>query len=226
MNRNSGFSQIFYTLIFASFFVALLAGIYFYQRTKINTFGQLLNSNPVIPDNPIPVTSYVPQLTSTLPMVSSDWKTYKNDKYDFEFNYPAAAEPKQLGPNRVQQQLSQGKQISGTQAAVLETIEFDKLTPSLNINITKGSTKYPKAPEAVFIDGGCGSQFADSTLVNTTTQINSYNFRKLIQKNGTDYLYFYCTSNSKNQFIFKFTSATSSEPALVSQILSTFKLSK
>jgi hypothetical protein len=92
MNKHSGFSQSFYALIIASIFVALLAGVYFYQQSKINLLTQQVSSpTPHLSPNNGPSTGFLPQFTPTptLPVAPTGWKTYKNDKYSFEFQYPS-----------------------------------------------------------------------------------------------------------------------------------------
>ncbi|GEM_PF-3561447 len=55
---------------------------------------------------------------------TSTWKTYRNQAYGFQISYPGDLKLLEQGPNSYELQLREGKQISGTQAPLLDTFEF------------------------------------------------------------------------------------------------------
>lgn len=79
MTKQSGFANVLITIVA----LALIAGgIYYWQKNKLVTPSE----EPIV-DNQPPAAP-VPDNDET-----KDWKTYRNEKYGFEFKYPAGHTP-------------------------------------------------------------------------------------------------------------------------------------
>ncbi len=151
----------------------------------------------------------------------SHWKTYRNDRYAFEVRYPRDASVVEHGPDPYELQLREGKTISGTQAPLLDSIEFRDRQGKTIVTV-----EIPDWP-VVSRDYDwwlrpCGQEgFADIKLQKRTI-FAGYKALYVISVMESDKqeLHFYCVNFPKNPIIVVF---PGSHKRQASRILSTFK---
>ncbi|HEX9600599.1 MAG TPA: hypothetical protein VF985_03840, partial [Mariniflexile sp.] len=95
-----------------SLIIICLIGFFVYKNRQVKVTPQ---KNQTQATTPSPIPTY---------QAPNDWKTYRNEEYGFEFQYPPNLNYIELGPNFAQQAIASGEQISGTVEPSLETVSF------------------------------------------------------------------------------------------------------
>ena len=121
-------------------------------------------------------------VTPTAQDTTANWKTYRNDKFGFEFKYPAELTAVSSGPNEEQKKLDRGEMISGTVPGSYDTITFSSSASKEQFDVIIKGTKEEISPAGfkgyLSMGSTCDTRWIDSVSEGPT----------IINKNGTPIL--------------------------------------
>jgi|SRR3989338_8477457 len=184
-------------------------------------------SSPIV--SPVPSVAR-PTLSASPESDISTWKTYRNDQYGFEMKYPPVDVVKvvESGPDSYELNLEAGKQISGTQAPLLENISFMNkfgetvlaidVPNHMNFDVVTGDYNWwPRLcgqEEFAEIRSKENILFAGQKTLWVISIFEADNPSK-------EQTYFYCINHQKNPIIISYQKTTFGY--IVEPILSTFR---
>lgn len=166
---------------------------------------------------------------------TADWKIHIEERYGFSFKYPSSLKIDAQGPNVAQQELNEGKQISGTATPSYETIYFRDSTNKAKFQIDVFHT----TDKNISIDNYKDYFYAFGTC--DLRYLNDEPLVKVIQKNGISFIQadvvgvgnlprscFYLKNKNNNLIVLSMLASDSkldydSTMRIVENILSTFK---
>lgn len=175
-------------ILFTIFQVVLIsiAGFFGYQNFLMHKQIAKLSIQPV--PTPIP----------TIPVDPiASWETYVNETYGINIKYPDEFTYTSSGPNLFQQQINQGKQISGTIAPSYDTVRFTNGGKNFDLGIFHTQTILGDGN----FDGSCGTQFAEKTLINTQEKINNFPYRRILESDKGNQSLYYCFLSGNNNLM-------------------------
>ncbi len=166
------------------------------------------------------VTSAWPQAPSPTPKDETRaWRTYRSRKYGFQFRYPQGLSAVETGPDIYERRLLAGKQISGTQPPLLESIQVKDRRGGVVLTIDVPDQKrFPVVREEYdWSLRACGQEGFAEIQSTTRTSLAGYKTLRVDVSEGR----FYCVNFPRYPIIVHFDSAME---RTATQILSTLSL--
>ena len=163
-------------------------------------------------------------------VAQTNLKTYRSAKYGFEINYPADDVVVENGPDSYELQLREGKQISGTQEPLLESIDFKNHNKQnfLTVNVPDHKSFPVVSEDYKWWLRPCGSEgFA---IIKSQDKILLAGYKTLhvvsvpdTDKPSTNETHFYCVNFPQNPLILYYSQAMKEQ---ADAIISTLKFYK
>ncbi len=134
-----------------------------------------LMNKPASPNNVINQQQTNNPVTPTIQDETVNWKTYRNDKFGFEFKYPVELTAVSSGPNDEQKRLDRGEMISGTIPCSYDTVTFSDSAGKERFDVIIKGTREEISPAGfkgyLSMGSTCDTRWIDSvsegpTLIN------------------------------------------------------------
>jgi len=162
----------------------------------------------VLPTAPPPNVRPTETVPTSIPDETAEWKTYKNEKYGFEFKYPKNLSYVSSGPNSAQKEVDQGKELSGTVVPSFDNINFKEgdNNKRFSVEIFK-ENEIALTPEnyqnGLYMSGSCDLRWLDDKpSVVKNIKLNGNNFLEVNVTGPKQYVNcYYLKSRNSNLIV-------------------------